>query len=464
MLSLRACSRIYCRLVGIRMIKTIGASSLLLTRRLLTTALIIIAVSAVRAQHPDRVIGRIEVQGLQRLSAADVIAATQLKTGTTFSVTEVDAAGQRLIDSGLFTRVGYQTRTSGNQVTVIFQVEEAKSSQSPVLFDNLVWFTNEELYIAIKREVPAFSGMAPDVGTMTDSIKRALQNLLDEKQIKGTVEYAAWQTGVNSAQQEHVFSVTGIPIPICKLSFPGATNLSEETLIKSSRQLMNADYSHKSAVTFGGLVLYALYREAGQWRAKFGEPRAKLEDGESCKGGVSLTIPVEEGPVYVWDKAEWSGNEALSTAALNEALGMTAGEVVKGSRFDKGLGAIRQAYSRIGHLEVVTKPVPVFDDAAGRASFKFEVKEGSRYTMGDLIVKGLDEANAQQVQEAWKLRRSEVFNAAYINHFLAVDGRETMRRISIRWQEMGKSPPRVEQSVKTNPQSLTADVTLEFRE
>jgi hypothetical protein len=84
--------------------------------------------------------------------------------------------------------------------------------------------------------------------------------------------------------------------------------------------------------------------------------------------------------------------------------------------------------------------------------------------MGNLTVKGLDETNAQHVQEAWKMRRSEVFNAAYINHFLAVDGRDTLRRISIRWQELGKSPPRVEQSIKTNPQSLTADVTLEFRE
>jgi outer membrane protein assembly factor BamA len=446
------------------MIRTTGASSRLLAQVALSLTALIIAVTAVHAQQGDRAIARIEVQGLDRLAKDDVIAATRLKTGAVFSVTEVDAAGQRLIDTGLFAKVSYQTRTSGNTVTVIFQVEEAKSTQSPVLFDNFVWFTDEELYIAIKREIPSFNGMAPDVGTMTDTIKLALQNLLDQKQIKGTVEYAAWQTGVNSARQEHVFSVTGLPIPICKLNFPGAKNVSEETLVNSSRQLMEADYSHKSAVAFGGFVLYPLYREVGQWRAKFGEPKVKLDSSESCKGGVSLTIPVEEGPIYVWDKAEWSGNEALSPAALDEALDMRTGEVLKGSKFEKGLLAIRQAYGRIGHLEAAAKPVPAFDDAGGRASFKFEVSEGTRYTMGNLTIKGLDETNAQFVQEAWKMRRSEIFNAAYINHFLAVDGREIMRRISIRWQEMGKSPPRVEQTIKTNAQSSTADVTLEFRE
>ena len=432
-------------------------------RVFLPTLLFIITASAVHAQ-PERKITRIEVQGLQRLEADEVIAASQLKTGTVFSVTEVDAAGQRLIDSGLFTKVGYQTRTAGNNVTVIFQVEEAKSSQSPVLFDNFVWFTDEELYIAIKREVPSFSGTAPDAGIMTDNIKQALQNLLNEKGIKGTVEYAAWQTGINSAKQEHVFSVTGIPIPICKLYFPGAKNISEETLINSSRQLVDADYSHKSAVAFGGFILYPLYREAGQWRAKFGDPKAKLEESETCKGGISLTIPVDEGPIYLWDKAEWSGNEALAASGLDEALGMKPGEVLKGSKFDKGLIALKQAYGRIGHLDATAKSAPVFSDAAARATFKFEVKEGPRYTMGNLQIKGLDETNTQYLQEAWKLRRSEVFNASYISHFLMVDGREAMRRVAMKWQEVGKSLPRVEQSIKTNAQSLTADVTLEFRE
>jgi len=41
----------------------------------------------------------------------------------------------------------------GNQVTVVFQVKENKGGQSPVVFDNFVWFTDEELNAAIKREV-----------------------------------------------------------------------------------------------------------------------------------------------------------------------------------------------------------------------------------------------------------------------------------------------------------------------
>lgn len=445
------------------MINLASNKSHLVRRIVFSFLFLIIATGALHAQEPDRKIAKIEVQGLERIPRDEVIASTKLKTGSAFSVAEVDEAGQRLMDTGLFTKVGYKTITTGNNVTIIFQLEETKSTQSPVLFDNLVWFTNEELYIAIKREVPSFGGMAPDSGTMTDAIKQALQKLLDEKQIKGTIEYAAWQTGVNTGKQEHVFSVTGVPIPICKINFPGAKNVPEETLAKSSNELLHADYSHKSAIAFGTFILYPLYREVGQWRAKFGTPVVKLDKVGECDG-VSLSIPVEEGPIYLWDKAEWIGNDAMATTALDEALGFRTGEVLKASKFDKGIIALRRAYGRIGRLDATVKPTPTLDDTAARASFKFEVKEGPRYTMGNLSIKGLDEESAQLVQEAWKLRRSEVFDASYFDQFLRVDGRDVLRRLFIRWQEAGKSIPRIEQVVKKNEQSLSADVTIEFKE
>lgn len=445
------------------MMKLAPENSPVLTRVVYAFLFLIIAGGALHAQQSDRKIARIEVEGLQRLTPAEVIASTKLKTGTPFSVTEVDEAGQRLMDTGLFTKVGYKTITTGSNVTIILQLEETKSTQSPVLFDNLVWFTNEELYLAIKREVPSFAGMAPDSGSMTDAIKQALQKLLDEKQIKGTIEYSAWQTGVNSGKQEHVFSVTGVPIPICKINFPGSKNVPEDTLARKSNELLHADYSHKSAIAFGTFILYPLYREAGQWRAKFGTPAVKLDKTEGCDG-VSLSIPVDEGPIYLWDKAEWVGNEALSAPALDEALGFKTGEVLIGSKLDKGLVALRRAYGRIGRLDMTLNPTPSFDDAGARASFKMEIKEGPRYTMGNLSTKGLDDESAQMIQDAWKLRRSEVFDASYIDQFLRVDGKEALRRLSIRWQEVGKSVPRVEQTIKKNEQSLTADVTLEFKE
>lgn len=430
----------------------------------LAILVIIIAFTAAVAQQTSRRIARIDVEGLQRLSRDEVVAATGLKPGDTFWLAAVDAAGQKLVDSGLFAKVGYRTQTRGNHVTIVFQLEERKGGLAPVSFDNFVWFTDQELAAAIRREVPSFNGTALDAGNLTDKIRVALQNLLDEKQIKGTVEYSPWQASVNSLRQEHLFSVSGVQIPICSLQFPGARNISEEALVKASRQLTEADYSQKSAIAFGTFVLFPLYREEGHWRAKFADPITKYENSETCKNGVSLTIPVDEGPVYIWSKPEWTGNQVLSAADLDSALGIRNGEAAKGSTFDKGLIEVGKAYGRVGHLDAVTRAQPEFDDKGSRATFKIDVKEGPRYTMGSLTIKGLSEMDARAVEEAWKLRRSEVFNSSYLDQFFRIDGQNVMRRIVVTRLEQGKSQPRIETDIKRNPNSLTADVVLEFKE
>src|SRR4030095_10049621 len=157
----------------------------------------------------------IEDAGLQKLKTETVLATSGWKIGEAFSVDTTDAAAERLVSSGLFKKVGYRTRTAGANVTITFPLEELKGQSSPVVFDNFIWFSDEELAAAIKREVPSFNGSAPDVGNTNEAIKKALQNLLAERKLPGQVEYSL-------AENAHMFRVTGVPMKICTLHFPGA--------------------------------------------------------------------------------------------------------------------------------------------------------------------------------------------------------------------------------------------------
>lgn len=89
---------------------------------LFSVFLVIIAFAVALAQQPSRKIAKIEIEGLARLSTDEVIATSGLKTGAPFSVEDLDAAGQRLVDSGLFAKVAYRTSTKGNLVTIVFKL------------------------------------------------------------------------------------------------------------------------------------------------------------------------------------------------------------------------------------------------------------------------------------------------------------------------------------------------------
>src|ERR1044072_3866228 len=143
-------------------------------RILSTICVSLLLTTAVFAQTESK-IAKIETEGLQALTTETVIATSGLKTGENFSVEALDAAAERLLSSGLFKKVGYRTRKVASDVTITFQLEEAKGQLSPVVFDNFIWFSDEELATAIKREVPSFNGSAPDIGNTNESITHALQ-------------------------------------------------------------------------------------------------------------------------------------------------------------------------------------------------------------------------------------------------------------------------------------------------
>src|SRR6185369_14974922 len=141
-------------------------------KTLLTICVLIFASTLCLAQTGQK-IAKIETEGLQTLTSETVIATSGLKVGDAFSVEATDAAAERLVSSGLFKKVGYSTRNAGTNVTITFKLEELKGQLSPVVFDNFIWFTDEELSAAIKREVPTFNGSAPDIGNTNDAIKQA---------------------------------------------------------------------------------------------------------------------------------------------------------------------------------------------------------------------------------------------------------------------------------------------------
>jgi len=416
---------------------------------------IILVATAIIAQTGGK-IAAIETEGLQALTTETVIATSGLKIGNTFSVEATDAAAQRLVDSGLFKRVAYRTRIAGANVTITFQLEEVKGQSSPVVFDNFIWFSDEELSAAIKREVPAFNGSAPDIGNTNEAIKKALQNLLAERKLPGQVEY-------NLTEHEHMFRVEGVPMKICTLHFPGAQSVSEQKLIEATRSSMDPDYSRQSAKIFPKYGLYPIYREVGHLRASFGAPVAKTASNAGCEG-VDLTIPVTEGPLYLWAKAEWSANQVLSPKELDDALGMKPGEAANGKKFDKGLMEVQKAYGKHGHIQAHMKPTPEFDDAASKVIFKIVVDEGPQYRMGGVEFKGFSSDDAAMLNKKWALKNGEVYDQTYAGRFLRSDAVEIMSRIAKERQSQGKPLPKLGAQERPNRQTLIVNLMIELKD
>src|SRR5438093_10148315 len=104
------------------------------------------------AAQPRQTLVRIEFVGLKRLTRDQVIAMSGLKVGQVIDANILDASAGELLKTGMFRKLSYRVHNSpGNQATVTFELEESAVSL-PVVFENFVWFTDEEIASAVRKD------------------------------------------------------------------------------------------------------------------------------------------------------------------------------------------------------------------------------------------------------------------------------------------------------------------------
>lgn len=429
------------------------STSVALAAKLLLGLSLLVPVVAQQRQT----LGGLEFVGLKRLTRAQVITMSGLKIGQVIDGPILDAAAGELLKTGLFRRLSYRLHNSGNQAIVTFQVEESAVSL-PVVFENFVWFNDEEIVSAVRKDVIFFNGTSPASGETPDKIAAALQRMLTEKHIAGQVEYLPY---VTKDKQELVFTVKGARIPVCSLHFPGATDVSEAELVKASQPLFKTDYSKKDVATFAPLNLLPLYRRSGHLRAEFQPPVATLDTSGQCAGGVNVSISVDEGKSYRWAKSIWEGNDKLTVEDLGTALGMNPGDLADGTKIDAGLKNVEKAYGSRGYLTPTVQSTAEYDDAASLVTYSFKINEGPRYFMGDLSITGLSPADAAELKSKWTMGNNAVFDASYVDQFRQGPLREFVRGMTQRSRTGGRASVEIEQ--RPNAQRNIVDIVIAFK-
>ena len=110
--------------------------------RLLTIAVALTFVSIPVLGQQSARLQKIEVAGLKRMTADQVITLSGLQIGQAVDGTVLDAAANKMMQSGLFRRLGYRVRNTADGAIVIFDIEESAVSL-PIVFENFVWFTDD---------------------------------------------------------------------------------------------------------------------------------------------------------------------------------------------------------------------------------------------------------------------------------------------------------------------------------
>jgi outer membrane protein assembly factor BamA len=373
---------------------------------------------------------KIQVEGNQRFTTEAIIQASQLKPGVEVTVDDFTAACRRLSDTGLFsaTRFRYQpAENAGFDLTLIVEEEQDLREvriEIPEIDEAAVWSWLDQNEPLVKKQMPAND---PATAYYIHAIERFLAG-----QGRTDTLAARMRTDPASGAVITLFRPAELP-KIASVRFEGAQAVAAAALEKALAQVaIGAEYTEPALRELIDFNVRRLFEDQGRLGVQF--PRIRL--AKDAAGGVTITISVEEGPVYHVGAIDIAGDH-LPNERLQQSVDLKAGDIASGQRLTLIAAKIRAALGRDGYLDAATDIERRIDPARAVADFTVVVQKGPQSKCGALRLEGLDDVSAARARAWWKLAPGAVLNTERVDEFEATlmrDSQIRFRRISRRYE------------------------------
>ena len=393
---------------------------------------------------------QLRVVGSQRFREDDLVATLGLKLGANVDLDTLKQAADRLMQTGVLSRVEYKYTPLSTGLLVEFTVVDG-TDFLPCRYDNIVWIAPEDLTREVHEKVPLYNGEAPTTGDLLDQVSLAISEALVKVGVVSKVRYELHTSGINGPVDAIAFVSDTLRPKVQEITLTGASLLTPQEKVQNTRRLIGDDYSAANLRESLTRSLFFLYGNKGYLRMQVGEPQVKLA-GAPSQGLVAVTVPVTEGPQYRWKSIAWSGNSAIPTEDLEKAVPLHTGEIVDHGRLDMELASLQRTYKSKGYLGIKLQPASTFNDSDHTVAYTITISEGPQFHMGDLHLSGLDPALLAKLQKNWKLKRGDAYNDDYLQSFL----KENSALIN------GHGPSKAVKIQQTPTPDKIVDVTLQF--
>jgi outer membrane protein insertion porin family len=367
------------------------------------------SIAAAQTFQPAKIV----FTGAPALGQTELLVASGLTPSKPLTPDQVQAATQKLADTGLFTDVRY--RSDGQILTFTLS---PSSSLLPARFVNFPWWTDAALNAELAARVPLYHGSVPLSGTLEEQVSHALEALLAERHITASIEAAPASDPGSSELRAIAYHLTQPSVAIGPLSFTGDTAGWTPDLESVAKASAGKEYAEGDSATVLSNTVVHVYRAKGYAEAKVlaATPGAPVE--ENGKILVPFTVSIAAGEQYRLGRFSLVGSTLVDQAELNKAAPLKSGDLAEEAKLRASLLLVTEPYAAKGYIDAKVDATPVFHADTHLVDYDIRVSPGEPYHMGEFTVLQLDDMRKAKVLEVWALKAGDPFDPGYAPQFL----------------------------------------------
>ena len=387
----------------------------------------------------------LRVDGNKSIAADKIIAASGLRIGRTVEKPDFDSARDRLIATGAFVSVGYEfkpspTGTGYDGVLTVVEVDQIY----PYRFEDLPG-SDDFMRAALRKQEPLLGDRIPATAELVNRYVKALEQALG-----GTASVTGKLIEDVPGNVAIVFRPSVSRPNIAEVRFAGNDALPSTLLTRTlSDVAVGVPYSEPGLRQLLDTSLRPLYDARGRIRVTF--PSVAVEKAKNVDG-VTVTVAVNEGPVYNLGTVSYRGIPTSEIAQLEKTAAFKKGDIANFDDIAAGMDKAFRRFRNNGYLRISGKAERQIHDAEHTVDVSINFSLGSQFQFGKLQIVGLDIISEPAIRKMWGDLTGKPFPAEFPESFLN----------RVRGEDLFDNLGQTRAETHIDEASKTVDVTLYF--
>ena len=360
-----------------------------------------------RVSGGTRVAG-IRVDGNKRIEDDAVLRVIQTREGDIYSANLVSADLKRIYKMNYFEDVKVDVKDTPQGKVITFIVEE-KSVVAQIDFSGNRKLETEDLTDALGYS--AFTIM--DLRKIKESIESLKAAYREKGYYKAEIDYEIKTLGPKRVAV-HYHIKEGKRLYVRRIEFEGNKAVDdgdlEDEMETSTKHifywLTDAGILKQEDLDEDVEKIASYYYDHGFIKARVGEPQVIVEDD-----GLTIRIPIVEGPQYKVGKIDVTGELIAEKEVLTEDLKLEPGELYSRKTVRTDLRTLKTFYADQGYAYVVVFPQIVEQPGSRTVDVIYKITKGHLVTFERISIVGNSRTRDKVIRRQLKLKEGDQFSA-----------------------------------------------------